>query len=64
MYENSVCHKAYFNKFRINIRPSHLCAGSNEGGKGTCHVSFMRPPAGSISMLTAPASRSTPEGGC
>ncbi|MDV3181316.1 MAG: hypothetical protein Q8830_03925, partial [Candidatus Phytoplasma australasiaticum] len=40
IYDNSVCQKAYYSRFRIFIKESHLCAGSSEGGRGTCHVSF------------------------
>ena len=37
IYDNSVCQKAYYSRFRIFIKDSHLCAGSSEGGRGTCH---------------------------
>lgn len=39
VFDNSECHKAYFPKFKISIRQWHLCAGTKEGGRGTCHVS-------------------------
>ncbi len=38
VFDNSECHAAYFPKFKIAIRQWHLCAGTREGGKGTCHV--------------------------
>ena len=38
VFDNSDCHNAYFPKFKIGIRQWHLCAGTKEGGKGTCHV--------------------------
>lgn len=41
IFDNSVCQKAYFSRFRIFIKESHLCAGSIEGGRGTCHVSSL-----------------------
>lgn len=31
IYDNSVCQKAYYSRFRIFIKESHLCAGSSEG---------------------------------
>ncbi|RWS17613.1 testisin-like protein [Dinothrombium tinctorium] len=37
VFDNSDCHNAYFPKFKISIRNWHLCAGTKEGGKGTCH---------------------------
>jgi len=37
VFDNSECHRAYFPKFKIGIRQWHLCAGTKQGGKGTCH---------------------------
>ncbi|XP_015794793.1 serine protease 30 [Tetranychus urticae] len=37
VFDNEECQKAYFPKFKISIRHWHLCAGTKEGGKGTCH---------------------------
>ncbi|XP_022247413.1 transmembrane protease serine 3-like, partial [Limulus polyphemus] len=37
VFDNSVCHNAYHDKFDISIHRWHLCAGTLEGGKGTCH---------------------------
>ncbi|UYV78004.1 hypothetical protein LAZ67_15003177 [Cordylochernes scorpioides] len=34
--DNSVCNGAYQPRFKIPIRPWHLCAGTLAGGKGTC----------------------------
>lgn len=41
VFDNSECHQAYYPRFKIGIRSWHLCAGTQEGGKGTCHVSFL-----------------------
>jgi len=37
VFDNSECHQAYYPRFKIGIRSWHLCAGTQEGGKGTCH---------------------------
>lgn len=37
VYELSECQSAYYPKFRISIDQWHLCAGTRDGGKGTCH---------------------------
>lgn len=37
VYEISECQNAYYPKFRISIDQWHLCAGTRDGGRGTCH---------------------------
>lgn len=37
VYDNSICDRAYRTKFKIAVKKWHLCAGTLEGGKGTCH---------------------------
>ncbi|KAF7489924.1 Serine protease 30 [Sarcoptes scabiei] len=39
VFDNELCQKAYYSKFKIGIKSWHLCAGTDDerGGKGTCH---------------------------
>ncbi|XP_035220205.1 uncharacterized protein LOC118193261 isoform X2 [Stegodyphus dumicola] len=41
IFDNSKCIE-YTNKFRIPIQPWHLCAGTLEGGKGTCQIKNLK----------------------
>ncbi|XP_076308431.1 testisin-like [Tachypleus tridentatus] len=36
IFDNSVCYKAYYEDFDIPIHRWHVCAGTLEGGRGTC----------------------------
>ncbi|XP_022669631.1 serine protease 30-like isoform X2 [Varroa jacobsoni] len=37
VFDNSVCDAVYRPKFKIAIKKYHLCAGTLDGGRGTCH---------------------------
>lgn len=57
VFDNQECHKAYFPKFKISIKQWHLCAGTKEGGRGTCHVGCPNAAVRLVSILLSTTNR-------